>query len=96
VQQQLTKAMPFARDDIDSMAMLQSFVEHTSLPYENQQGPFVQFCDQCDSEKSVKSCIDVWYPIDSKQNWLNWQLLIWAENTNGVDGISMDRSATWG
>jgi hypothetical protein len=62
--------MPFARDDIDSMAMLWSFEKHTSIPYENQQGSFMQFCDQCDPEKSVKSCIDGWNPIDSKQTRL--------------------------
>ena len=34
----------------------------------------------------MKSCIDVWYPIDSKQNRLKWQLVIWAENNIEVDG----------
>ncbi len=47
----------------------------------------MQFCDQCDQEKSVKSCIDGWNPIDSKQKRLIWQLLIWAENNIGVDWI---------
>ena len=47
----------------------------------------MKFCDPCDLEKSVKSCIDVWYPIDSKQNRLNRQLIILAENSIGVDGI---------
>lgn len=28
-----------------------------------------------------------WNLIDTKQNWLNRQLLIWAENNIGVDGI---------